>query len=271
MATTALAPIKGQMSVTEAKKLGDEIAQQYVKADGEVGELRRMIMRFCDTHGYRALQYTCFEDWAAKKLPQYGRRYHFKLKERAEVEQRVLGDNIDDAPGVPGMILKELAKVPEDKQAEAWAAINEKMPKDDDGNPRWKGSVARRVCANYILATQAASIEGDGTEVNEKIRPVFECVDDFDQVLTLLRKARTIMHRLVEGPAGAIIAREANGIEEKRSWLENAIKFCKPHAQCIYCRGGGGSGHSVCKACKGTGWLNQDAFDAAAAPTKPAG
>lgn len=268
MATTALAPRKGQMSITAAKKAGEEIAVQYVKADGEVGELRRMIVAFVDGHGPNALQFPNFESWAAKKLPRYSRGHHFKLLEQARVEARVLGTGVDDAPGIPGSVLAELAKVPEKSQAAAWTEVVEAMPKDDDGEPRWKSSVARKACASFMIVAAAAEIEDDGTEVHDRLKPVFAVASDFDQIVAHLRKARSLLHRLIEGPAGAVLAREANGIEEKRSWLENAIKFCKPHAQCIYCRGSGGSGHSVCQACKGAGWLNKDGFDAASAAKK---
>lgn len=261
---TKLAPITGQMTLAKARILEAKILSQVDKTEGEVAELRRMMVEFDDGKGWRALNYGHYAAWARKRLPQYSKQHHFRLLDAATTERDCLGEEFGEHDPVPERVLREFSQVPEPKRREAWLKAREQSPKDPKtGEQVVTTGVAKKVAQLYPAASVGAPTDTKdqrGAEVAEDaLKKVFDAAAGFDTVLSLLGRIKTNMDQLIQGPAGALLTAEINQIEEKRHWIYEAVRFARPFAVCIYC-----GGHHLtklkCKACKGAGYLNEDRY-----------
>jgi hypothetical protein len=259
-----LARIPGQLSLTAARDLETKIGYQYRKADGEVAELRRMMLQFDEGKGWRSLNYSNFGAWAARKLPQYGKAYHSRLLSAATTERDCLGEEYEGHEPLPERVLREFNQVPQSRRREAFLKA-QAMAKEKPGKG---GSVDVTLGVAHKAAQlfPAASVDAKPADVKDErgvgvgddaLKAVFEASAGFDTVMSLLARVKMNLQRLVEGPAGAILAQEINQIEVKRDWIYRTVRFARPFAICIYC-GGDPRTRDKCKACKGAGYLNED-------------
>lgn len=98
--------------------------------------------------------------------------------------------------------------------------------------------------------------DGQGNAVPKSLAMIFKAGEDFERAMRLCSEAKSIVGTLKAGPAGFHLS---NGMAETD--LKNArtaIKFAKPFVPCPRKL----DDHSLCKQCKGTGYLTEAMFEA---------
>lgn len=141
----------------------------------------------------------------------------------------------------------------------------------DNGDPGTRtgqdGKTRRRRKKTTKKATRKASPQegaDDVDEVNdglgnpvtdEKLRPAFKIATELGRKMRQVASIRTFLKETVIGSdvGSQIDAGDLRQWDRKLEALHDFLKFARPHAACIHCKGN----DKKCRACKGVGWLNE--------------
>lgn len=161
---------------------------------------------------------------------------------------------------------RELAKAPEEKQAEAW----EQAVEDAGGEQ----PTAKQVAAAVEKVTEDKPKErtdGIGRPLPDYLVKTFDGLELFWKASSLVAELRDLIHELGEHPGGAYLRRELQptGTESKLRYrwqpletINAALKFNKPYTRCPYCQDRvKAKPPKDCKQCMGTGWTTKYSYD----------
>jgi len=165
---------------------------------------------------------------------------------------QTLEGNYRQTPLISPRIARELAKVPEEQQA----ALFEEAAEMADGPPT-AADVARVREKHFsdddgeedILEADSEPIKDQlGNVVPPELWDVFSAVDEFKEIVSLIRRAKHRCRKLQMKPEAAIYF-DTEAAFKRLSAAEHAAKLAMPYSIHEPCEGSG------CRDCGGNGWL----------------
>ena len=192
--------------------------------------------------------YTGFEQYVNEELG-YGKQWVYKLMKTPEVAEII--------PVTNPTVAAELVALPEERWEEAWdnakqiAATNEPS--------------GRHVRRAVKAIKDGRSVEEEIERVSLLKHPEMEVVtpiiinlevaqSKFEAILDSMREIYHEINALAQEKDGVWI--DMSFIKTDFKNIGNALRFAKPHADCIFCAGDG------CEKCLDSGMLNKERFDA---------
>ncbi len=99
--------------------------------------------------------------------------------------------------------------------------------------------------------------DAQGVPVPKKLVPVFRGKEDFEALLSLMRKACDLFDALCKSPAGHFLKAEWRERSANMSDNTKTVRYYKPHSICPNCEASG----KDCNICKGAGWIYRALFN----------
>jgi hypothetical protein len=120
-----------------------------------------------------------------------------------------------------------------------------------------------------------APVDHLGVQIPEAVRPAFEALAQFDEVLSSCRALQKAVAAIAAGPAGGELKKDlqCRVKDDKTTFtsseihkLVGSLNFCRPYAAvCPYClsEGNRDKANKKCVACRGEGWVSQAVYNGA--------
>lgn len=223
------------MNATEARELVKQINNQ-------VEGTRTLLLRLRDEEGWRSLGYDSWRDCATKEF-KLGASYVYRLVDAAQVQKSLP----KESPVIKEAVARELTKLPEPKQAEAY---QEAVKRSDGKAPTAK--VVREVVRENLPDEEP--IEKPITKppkggLTPKVQAALDGREDFLGIVRDLQASLRQIKKLKEKPHGQCISVQACEASLHSTWVH--LRSAMPHAPCPACAQKG------CRKCRMQGWISE--------------
>jgi len=135
----------------------------------------------------------------------------------------------------------------------------ERIEADPEGRQRASETGNRRPAAKIDRKRRAYKLDKGGWEIPEHLLPVFEKRKCLTALVSQLQSINAKISRLLEANHPAAAYFDPIAYREAYRKLHSQLQFAIPWAVCRLCGGDGGAGKN-CRACKGTGWMNEEVY-----------
>ena len=244
-----------KLTATEAQKTTKIIRKAFLVADEAVADLRARVHDFDKRGGPTAMGFKSFNKWAESCMPWEKTRCYDLLTE-ARVEARITAFAPVEGD-IPSDHLVTINRVKEDRQAFTYQKAVDLANVNNDGDTVKPARRHIRAAVKQVMSETTPTDRRGTTVSNEELAEVLTEASAFDALLSVLGRLKTSIFELAQSLAGAVLEGELDSIERHRQEIYRLVRFSRPFAECLYCRGTGKASGKTCRACKGRMWLTE--------------
>lgn len=180
-------------------------------------------------NAYWKMEFSSFEQFCKERLG-YSKQYVYRCINAAKmVEAGVPVENPNQSLALEGLDV--------DKAKEVWDRAEETAA---ESGKKVTGGLLKKARAEQEILDRATSDDPNVINVDQLAEP-------FNEVISMLRQAKSLLQTLSNTPDGAWI--QFQPIAIKMRDIAESIKFSMPSAICGNCNGNG------CNSCKDLGWI----------------